>query len=92
MKTEQSVVRQEVRIANHLGLHARPAAEFVRVANIFRSKIWLVKGEQRFSATSIVEVLTADLCHGDIAVLEAMGPDSEDAVAQLVDLIRRLND
>ena len=92
MKTEQSVVRQAVRIANHLGLHARPAAEFVRVANIFRSKIWLVKGEQRFSATSIVEVLTADLCHGDIAVLEAMGPDSEDAVAQLVDLIRRLND
>ncbi|HXY61054.1 MAG TPA: HPr family phosphocarrier protein [Chthoniobacterales bacterium] len=92
MKRQQPVVRQEVRIVNELGLHARPAAEFVRVANIFRSKIWLVKGQQKFSATSIVEVLTADLCHGDIAVLEAMGPDSADAVAQLVELIRKLSD
>ncbi len=66
-KKRQLVVRQEVRIVNELGLHARPAAEFVRMANVFRSEIWLVKGKQKFSATSIVEVLTADLCCGDIA-------------------------
>jgi phosphocarrier protein HPr len=91
-KRHQLVVRQEVRIVNELGLHARPAAEFVRAANIFRSEIWLVKREQRFSATSIVEVLTADLCCGDIAIIEADGSDSEQAVARLVEVVRGLSD
>ena len=88
----QRVVRQKVQIVNELGLHARPAAEFVRAANTFRSDTWLIKGEKRFSASSIVEVLTADFCCGDIAVVEADGPDSQQAVAHLVDVIRGLSD
>ena len=91
-KGQELAVRQEVKIVNEMGLHARPAAEFVRAANIFRSDIWLVKGEQRFSATSIVEVLTADLCCGDVAIVEADGPDSEEAVARLVEVIRGFTD
>jgi len=85
-------IRQEIQIVNEAGLHARPAAEFVRAANSFRSDIWLVKSEKRFSATSIVEVLTADLCRGDTAVIEADGSDSEQAVARLVELVRGLKD
>jgi phosphocarrier protein HPr len=91
-KGQELAVRQQVKIVNEMGLHARPAAEFVRMANSFRSEIWLVKGEQRFSATSIVEVLTADLCCGDVATVEADGPDSEDAVARLVEVIRGFTD
>jgi phosphotransferase system HPr (HPr) family protein len=81
-------VRQEIQILNEAGLHARPAAEFVRVANAFRSDIWLIKAEQRFSAVSIVEVLTADLCRGNVAIIEAHGPDSQQAVARLTELVR----
>jgi hypothetical protein len=44
------VIRQEITITNELGLHARPAAEFVLAAKAFRSQIWIVKGEERFSA------------------------------------------
>lgn len=91
-KTESVLTRQAVKIVNEMGLHARPAAEFVGAANIFRSHIWLIKGEQRFSATSIVEVLTADLCRGDVAIIEADGPDSEQAVARLAELVRGLKD
>ena len=91
-KTESVLTRQTVIIINEQGLHARPAAEFVRAANSFRSDICLVKGEQRFSATSIIEVLTADLCRGDTAIIEADGPDSEEAVARLVDLVHGLKD
>ena len=91
-KGQQPVVSREIKIVNEMGLHARPAAEFVRVANIFRSDVWLVKGEQRFSANSIVEVLTADLCCGDLAVIEANGPDSEEAVTQLAEVVRGLRD
>ena len=77
---------------NEAGLHARPAAEFVRTANIFRSDVWLIRGEKRFSATSIVEILTADLCRGDKAIIHAEGPDAEQAVARLVELVRGFGD
>lgn len=58
---------------NELGLHARPAREFVRAANTFRSKIWLITNEERFSATSIIEVLKANLDCGDTTTAESKG-------------------
>ena len=82
------VTRQEITITNKLGLHARPAAEFVRAAKAFRSQIWLVKGAERFSATSIIDVLTANLNRGNTATIEAEGPDAEEAVDRLVELAR----
>jgi phosphocarrier protein HPr len=75
---------------NELGLHARPAAEFVQAAQAFRSEIWIVKGKERFSAASIIEVLMANLDCGDIAVIEAQGPDAETAIARIVRLVREL--
>ena len=82
------VIRQEITVVNELGLHARPAAEFVRAAKAFRSQIWLVKKGERFSAASILDVLTANLCRGDTATIEAEGPDAEEAVKRLVELTR----
>jgi phosphocarrier protein HPr len=82
------VIRQDITIVNELGLHARPAAEFVRAAKAFRSQIWLVKGAERFSAASILEVLTANLNRGDTATIEAEGPDAEEAVKRLAELTR----
>jgi phosphocarrier protein len=82
------VIRQEITITNELGLHARPAAEFVIAAKAFRSQIWIVKGEERFSAASILEVLTANLYRGDTAAIEAEGADAEQAVKSLVELVR----
>jgi phosphotransferase system HPr (HPr) family protein len=81
-----SIVRQEITIVNEEGLHARPAAQFVLAARAFRSQIWLVKGEERFSAASILDVLTANLNCGETAVIEAKGPDAEEAVKRLVQL------
>ena len=91
-KTKSMLARQEVRIVNELGLHARPAAEFVRAANIFRSEMWIIKGEERFSAKSIIEVLTANLNCGDTAIIEANGPDSESATASLAKLVSEFKD
>ena len=82
------LVRDGITIVNELGLHARPAAEFVRAAKAFRSETWLVKGEARFSASSILDVLTANLYRGDTATIEAEGPDAEEAVKRLVELTR----
>jgi phosphocarrier protein len=91
-KAKSLLTRREIRIVNELGLHARPAAEFVRAANIFRSEIWIIKGEERFSAKSIIEVLTANLNCGNTAIIEADGPDSETAVAGLSKLVSEFRD
>jgi len=85
-----TVFRQEITIVNEQGLHARPAAEFVCAAKAFRSHIWLSKGGERFSAASILDVLIANLNYGETAVIEAEGPDAEEAVERLVELVSDL--
>ena len=76
-------MRREVEIVNKLGLHARPAALFVRWVNRFKSTITIWKGEQKFSAASLLEVLTANLDFGARVVLEAIGPDEHEALSKL---------
>ena len=74
---------REVEIVNKLGLYARPAALFVRWVNRFESTITIWKGEGKFSAASLLEVLTADLDYGARVVLEAIGPDEHEALNKL---------
>ena len=76
-------MRREVEIVNKLGLHARPAALFVRWVNRFKSTITIWKGEEKFSAASLLEVLTANLDCGARVVLEAIGPDEQEALGKL---------
>lgn len=78
---------REITIVNELGVHARPAAEFVRRANSFRSDIWVVKNGRRFSALSLIDIMRANLECGTVATLEAEGPDAEEAVERLVRIL-----
>lgn len=82
----------QVTVKNQLGLHARPAAEFVRQANVFRSDIWLVTSSGRYSALSLLEVMRANLDCGAVATLEACGPDAEKAVAHLTKVVHEMKD
>jgi phosphotransferase system HPr (HPr) family protein len=83
--------RREVRVSNKLGLHARPAAHFVKHVRTFRSEIWLVTGAGRFSASSLIDVLRANLDHGAAVTLEAHGTDAEEAVERLQTLLGELD-
>ena len=85
-------MRKEVEIVNKLGLHARPAAQFVRCVIRFKSTITICKGEKNFSADSIIEVLSANLNRGDCVVLEAVGPDEQEALDELEALLLRFRD
>ena len=90
---ESVFAKREVPIVNELGLHARPAAEFVRRASGFRSEIWLVRQDgERFSAASLIDVMRANLDQGATAILEAEGTDAEIAVERLANLLRDLKD
>ena len=83
--------RREVRVSNKLGLHARPAAHFVKQVRTFRSEIWLVTGVGRFSASSLIDVLRANLDYGTDVTLEAHGTDAEEAVERLQTLLGELD-
>ena len=83
--------RREVRIINKLGLHARPAAHFVKHVRTFRSEIWLATIGGRYSASSLIEVLRANLECGATATLEAHGVDAEEAVERLQKLLGELH-
>ena len=80
-------------VLNAPGLHARPASEFVRCAMRFPStRIKLEKDGEFFSATSILEVLTANLDEGAAFTLHADGPEEDAALADLAELLVRFRD
>lgn len=85
-------MRREVVVVNELGLHARPAAEFVRAVHKFKCEITIRKGEETFSAASILEVLSANLDCGTQLTLEAVGADAEAALDRLEKLLHEFKE
>jgi len=79
----------ELTILNKLGLHARPAAEFVRCARKFKSTIVIRKDGEEYSAASILDVLSANLDCGSQMMVSAEGPDAEAALRQLGELLKQ---
>ena len=77
---------------NNLGLHARPAAEFVRCTRKFKSTILIKKDGEEYSAESILDVLSANLDCGSKIILDANGPDAEAALDALAALLEHFKD
>jgi phosphocarrier protein HPr len=76
-----------VQIVNKNGLHARPAAEIVKLAAKFESEITLVKDDLDVNGKSIMGVMMlAAECGSDIT-LRAEGPDAEQALDALATLV-----
>ena len=81
------MTRRETRIVNRLGLHARAAAQLVRMANEYNSDISLIKTNQQANAKTIMEVLMLGAAQGEDLTVEAVGDDEEHAVEAIVQLI-----
>lgn len=81
-----SVLRGRVQIVNRLGMHARAAAEVVKLAADFRSEIVLQRDGKRARASSVLELLM--LCGEEGAVLdvEVAGDDAPEALSALGEL------
>jgi phosphocarrier protein HPr len=78
---------RSVRISNAHGLHARPAAELVKLATTFRADIWIRKEELEVNGKSIMGLLMLAAEHGSELTIRAAGEDAESAVARLASLI-----
>lgn len=75
----------EKKIVVHLshGLHARPAATFVKVATSFSSEIKIVKKEKTVNGKSIMGIMSSAIAKGDEITLIADGADEQEAVNAL---------
>ena len=91
-KREPVTVSREVTVENEMGMHARPAAEFVRKANSFRSEIKVTFNGESFSAISVMDIMRANLARGSKLTLEAHGVDAEEAVAALEKFLGEFRD
>lgn len=80
-------IEKEITIVNRLGMHARPAAQFVRIASRFRCEIWVEKEGEKINGKSIMGLMMLAAGQGSKLTIFCEGPDATDAVKELEELI-----
>jgi phosphocarrier protein HPr len=80
-------VEKDIPITNRLGLHARPAAMFVRIASRYRSEIWVSKEEEEVNGKSIMGLMMLAAGQGSKLRIRCEGPDADKAMEELEELI-----
>ena len=80
-------IERKVVIKNKSGLHARPAALFVQIANKYDCDITVRKGKQKVNGKSIMGIMMLAAEKGSRITLMALGDDAADAVEELEALL-----
>lgn len=81
------MVSRSYTIKNEEGLHARPASDFCKTANRFKSKITICKDGETFDAKSILMILCIGAVQGDTIEIRAEGEDEAAAIDALVETL-----
>lgn len=81
------MVEKEVTVVPEEGLHARPAALFVKTAKGYSSDIKVIKDGKEANAKSSLNLMTLGAKHGDKLTIRAEGEDEEAAAEALAELI-----
>ena len=76
-------IEKEIAIQSKQGLHARPAALFVQIANKFDSDIFVIKDGEEVNGKSIMGILMLAAEKDTKVCLKAIGPDAKEAVIEL---------
>jgi len=82
-----ALVKKELIVKNKQGLHARPAALFVQVANKFDSRIIVRRDEEEVNGKSIMGILMLGAEKGSVIIIEADGEDAVLAMEELEKII-----
>ncbi|MDO8602241.1 MAG: HPr family phosphocarrier protein [Candidatus Omnitrophota bacterium] len=77
------LIEKKLTVQNELGLHARPAALFVQIANKYESDIIVKKGRQEVNGKSIMGLLTLAAKKGATLHIKVNGPDAKEALREL---------
>jgi len=81
------LTERTVTVRNQPGIHARPAALFVKKASEYRSEVFVTLGELTVNGKSIMGVMMLAAETGAQLKIAASGPDEGDAVSALAELI-----
>ena len=85
---ETIILEQEFIVANRLGIHARVAAQIVKVASRFQSEISIAKSGVSVNGKSILDLMTLVCPHGSKVQVLARGPDASEALGALASLFQ----
>ena len=81
-------IEKEITIINRLGLHARPAAMFVRIASRYRSEVWVEKEGEQINGKSIMGLMMLAAGQGSKLRIRCDGPDADKAMEELEELVK----
>jgi phosphocarrier protein len=82
-------IEKEITVINRLGLHARPAAMFVRIASRYRSEVWVEKEGEQINGKSIMGLMMLAAGQGSKLTIRCEGPDADKAMEELEELIKQ---
>lgn len=85
-----NTLQRKVRITHSQGLHIRPSAAFAELAMRFRSSITILHNGRSANGKSVWDLLSLAALPGTELTLQVAGPDAQDALGALVDLLERL--
>lgn len=81
-------IEKEITVLNRLGLHARPAAMFVRISSRYRAEVWVAKEGEEVNGKSIMGLMMLAAGQGSKLRIRCEGPDADKAIEELEDLIK----
>lgn len=84
-----SMAQREFTIQNKLGIHARPAAQFVKMASRFSAEIRVEKDGEEVDGKSIMGLMMLAAGHGSVITVAAEGEDADQALEALAGLVER---
>src|SRR6266436_1805839 len=84
-----SNMTKNFQVSNKLGIHARPAAAFVKIANRFHCDIFVEKDGEKVNGKSIMGLMMLAAGPGSKLTVEAHGQDASQALAEIELLIKR---
>jgi phosphocarrier protein len=84
-----SAMTKDFKVSNKLGIHARPAAMFVKTANRFSCEIFVEKDGEKVNGKSIMGLMMLAAGPGSKLTVHAQGHDASQALAELETLINR---
>ena len=88
MTLDNQNISKSFKIENELGLHARAAAQFVKIASRYQSEILVAKNKREVNGKSIMGILMLAAAKGSEIKVTAKGTDAGDAVNELGQLIQ----
>ena len=84
----QEPITKELLVENKMGIHARPAAMFVKIAGQFNADIFVENDGERINGKSIMGLMMLAAGPGSRLVVEATGPDAQEAIDAITELLK----